>query len=235
MKMKNISLVFTVVCFLLLFSLSVYCLFGNDKNIETYDNPAIDYNAYRYFTFFTGKLSTDYLQNKSFQSSIIELLEEKNYIYVKDMKEVNFVIILYSSNLYEKSLVNVPVYTPGIKINVPHLLDGPHHDNPHHGHGTVYTPGIWGIKTVIKGRYYPFIGISCIGNLQHEPELIWQGQGIKSTQKSNLEKYGKELIEEILTKFPEISEKTEEKLPPIETKEDKNEKIKMLLEELKNN
>ncbi|MBE3126777.1 MAG: hypothetical protein IMZ56_00645 [Candidatus Atribacteria bacterium] len=81
--------------------------------------------------------------------------------------------------------------------------------------------------------YYPFIGISCIGNLQNEPELIWQGQGIKSTQKSNLEKYGKELIKEILAKFPEISEKIKEELPPIEIKE--NDNIKMLLEQLNNN
>ncbi|TFG89974.1 MAG: hypothetical protein E4G71_05980 [Candidatus Atribacteria bacterium] len=59
----------------------------------------------------------------------------------------------------------------------------------YYDHGAVYTSRSWGIKTVIKGMYYPFIGISCIGNLQHEPELIWQGQGIKSTQKSNLKKY----------------------------------------------
>jgi hypothetical protein len=78
-----------------------------------------------------------------------------------------------------------------------------------------------------------FIGISCLGNLQHEPELIWQGQGIKSTQKSNLEKYGKELIEEILAKFPEISEEIKEGLPPIEIKE--NDNIKMLLEQLNSN
>jgi hypothetical protein len=175
----------------------------------------------------------DYLQNKSFQSSIIELLEEKNYIYVKDIKDADFVIILYSSNLYEESLINVLFYEPGIKINVSHLIDGTHHDSTHHGHGAPYTPGSWGIKTAIKGMYYPFIGISCIGNLQHEPELIWQGQGIKSTSKSNLEKYGKGLIEEILSKFPKISEKIKEELPPIEIKE--NENIKMLLEQLKNN
>jgi|AntAceMinimDraft_17_1070374.scaffolds.fasta_scaffold48812_1 hypothetical protein len=76
--------------------------------------------------------------------------------------------------------------------------------------------------TTTKGRYYPFIGISCIGNLESELELIWQGNGIKATRKSNLEKYGQDLIEEILGKFPEISEKIKEKLPPIETK--KNEK-----------
>jgi len=63
--------------------------------------------------------------------------------------------------------------------------------------------------------------------------LIWQGQGIKATRKSNLEKYGQGLVEEIFAKFPEISGKTEEELPPMEIKE--NEKIKMLLEELKNN
>jgi len=233
MRIKNISLIFTLVCFLLLFSLNGYCIFKSSKNIETYNNLDIDYNLYRYFTFFTDKLSIDYLQNKSFQSSIIELLEEKNYIYVEDMKDANFVIILYSSNIYEESLINVPFYEPGIKINVSHLIDGPHHDSTHPGHGVAYTPGSWDIRTVIKGMYYPFIGISCIGNLQNEPELIWQGQGIKSTQKSNLEKYGKELIKEILSKFPEISEKIKEELPPIEIKE--NDNIKMLLEQLKNN
>ena len=230
MKIKNTSLLFTLVCFLLLFSLHGYCLFKSSKNVETYDNPDIDYNSYRYFTFFTDKLSIDYLQNKSFQSSIIDLLEEKNYIYVEDIKDANFVIILYSSNLYEESLVNVPIYNPGTKINVSGWIGSPHHV---HVHSSVHISGTWGIRTDLKGMYYPFIGISCIGNLQHAPELIWQGQGIKSTSKSNLEKYGKELIEEILTKFPEISEKIKEELPPIEIKE--NENIKMLLEQLKNN
>jgi len=36
-----------------------------------------------------------------------------------------------------------------------------------------------------------FIGINCIGILESELELIWQGQGIRATRKSNLEKYGK--------------------------------------------
>lgn len=225
--MKSISLVFTIVCFLLLFSLSGYCLFGNDKNIATYDNPDIDYNLYRYFTFYTDKLSIDYLQNKSFQSSIIELLEEKNYIYVEDIKDADFVIILYSSNKYEESLVKIPVYDPGTNITASGWVGGTYVK------GSAYTSGKWGIGTAIKGRYYPFIGISCIGILQSEPELIWQGQGIKATRKSNLEKYGQGLVEEILAKFPEISGKTEEELPPMEIKE--NEKIKMLLEELKNN
>jgi hypothetical protein len=149
---------------------------------------------------------------------------------VEDIKDANFVIILYSSNLYEESLVNVPIYIPGKKIRPSGLINSAHHINVH---GFVHTPGTWEIGTDLKGMYYPFIGISCIGNLQHEPELIWQGQGIKSTSKSNLEKYGKELIEEILSKFPEISEKIKEELPPIETKE--NENIKILLEQLKNN
>jgi hypothetical protein len=227
MKIKNVSLLFTLVCFLLLFSLHGYCLFGSSKNIETYDNPDIDYNLYRYFTFYTDKLSMDYLQNKSFQSSIIKLLEEKNYIYVEDIKEASFVIIIYSNNEYEKSLVNVPFYNPGKTINASGWVGGTY------VHGSASTSGNWGISTAIKGRYYPFIGISCIGNLQNAPELIWQGQGIKSTRKSNLEKYGKALIEEILTKFPEISEKIKEELPPIKIKEDEN--IKMLLEQLKNN
>jgi hypothetical protein len=230
MKRKNISLIFTLVCFLLLFSLYGYGLSKSSKNIETYTNPDIDYNSYRYFTFFTDKLSMDYLQNKSFQSSIIELLEEKNYIYVEDIKDANFVIILYSSNLYEESLVNVPIYNPGKKIRPSGLISSTHHV---HVHGFVYTPGSWEVRTDLKGMYYSFIGISCIGNLQHEPELIWQGQGIKSTSKSNLEKYDKELIEEILAKFPEISEKIKEDLPTIEIKE--NDNIKMLLEQLKNN
>jgi hypothetical protein len=227
MRIKNISFIFTLVCFLLLFSLHGYCLFGSSKNIETYDNPDIDYGSNRYFTFYFDKLSMDYLQNKSFQSSIIELLEEKNYIYVEDIKDANFVVIIYSSNEYEKSLVNVPFYNPGTTINASGWISGTY------VYGSAHASGNWGIRTAIKGRYYPFIGISCIGNLQNEPELIWQGNGIKSTRKSNLEKYGKELIEEMLAKFPEISEKIEEELPPIEIEE--NENIKMLLEQLKNN
>ena len=227
MRIKNISLIFTLVCFLLLFSLPGYCLFGSSKNIETYDNPDIDYNSYRYFTFYTDKLSMDYLQNKSFQSSIIELLEEKNYIYVEDMEDADFVIILYSSNKYEESLVNVPTYNPGTTINASGWISGTY------VYGSARTSGSWGIRTAIKGRYYPFIGVSCIGNLQSELELIWQGNGIKSTRKSNLEKYGKELIEEMLSKFPEISEKIKEELLTIEPKE--NENIKMLLEQLNNN
>jgi hypothetical protein len=228
MKIKNISLIFVLVCFLLLFSLHGYCLFKSSKNVETYTNPDIDYNSYRYFTFFTDKLSMDYLQNKSFQSSIIELLEGKNYTYVEDIKDANFVIILYSSNLYEESLIDVPIYKPGTKINTSVWIGSTHHV---HVHGSAHTSGTWEIRTDLKGMYYPFIGISCIGKLQNAPELIWQGQGIESTQKSNLEKYGKELIEEMLTKFPEISEKIQEELPPIEIKE--NENIKMLLEQLK--
>lgn len=225
MKMKSISLVFTIVCFLLLFSLSGYCLFGDNKSIETYDNPDIDYNAYRYFTFFTGKLSTDYLQNKSFQSTVIELLEEKNYTYVKDMEDADFVMILYCSNIYEKSSVEVSFYRP------PKKIDGPHHDHDE----VPFIPGSWDTRTVTRRMYYPFIGISCIGNLQDKPVLIWQGQGMEPTSRSNLLRYGEDLIEDILSKFPEISEKTEEELPPIEIKEDRNEKINSLLEELKNN
>ena len=168
----------------------------------------------------------DYLQNKSFQSSIIELLEEKNYIYVEDIEEADFVIILYSSNKYEESLVNVPFYNPGKTINASGWISGTY------VYGSARTSGSWGIRTAIKGRYYPFIGVSCIGNLQSELELIWQGNGIKSTRKSNLEKYGKELIEEMLSKFPEISEKIKEELLQIEPKE--NENIKILLDQLNN-
>ena len=145
----------------------------------------------------------------------------ENYITVKILP------LQDTSNKYEESLVNVPIYNPGTKINASGWMGSTY------VHGSAYTSGKWGIGTAIKGRYYPFIGIICIGNLQNEPELIWQGHGIKSTRKSNLEKYGKELIEEILAKFPEISEKIKEELPPIEIKE--NEKIKMLLEQLNNN
>ncbi len=227
MKTKSRSIILVLISFLILFSLSGYCsIFSSSKNIETHDNPDIDYNSYRYFTFYTDKLSMDYLQNKSFQSSIIELLEEKNYVYIEDIEEANFVIILYSSNKYEKSLVNVPVYNPGTNINASGYIGSTY------VHGSAHTSGSWGIKTATKGRYYPFIGISCIGFLQDELELIWQGNGIKTTRKSNLEKYGKDLIEDILDKFPEISEKIKAKLTPIETK--KNENIKMLLEQLNN-
>ena len=242
MKIKNISLIFTLICFLLLFSFYGYCLSGSNENIETYDNPDIDYNSYRYFTFVADELSPDYLLNKIFQSSVIKLLEDKNYICVENIKEADFVIILYSSNRYEKSSIEVPVYNPGKKIKIslgPSGHPNPPAPNPNtpNPHPTpppyVYLLGDWGIKTVINKKYYPLIEISCIGNLQNRPELIWQGNGIKSTSKSNLAKYGEELIEEILAQFPEISEKIEEVIPPNEIKESSN--IEILLEQLKNN
>ncbi len=226
MKIKNKSIIIVFFLILLFFSSSGNCsIFTSSKNIETYDNPDIDYIAYRYFTFYTDKLSKDYLQNKSFENLIIDLLEEKNYIYVEDITEANFAIMLYSSNSYETSLVSVPKYIPGSNINASGWVGGTYVQ------GSAYTSGKWGIGTATKGRYYPFIGLSCIGNLQNELELIWQGNGIKATRKSNLEKYGKDLIEDILDKFPEISEKVEEELPPI--KIEANENVKKLLEELK--
>jgi len=227
-KIKRISLVLFIVSFFLLFSLNGFCsIFSSSKNIETYDNPDIDYNSYRYFTFYSDKLSIDYLQNKSFQPLIIELLEEKNFVYVEDIKDADFVIIIYSSNEYEKSLVSIPAFTPGKKINASGWVGSTYI------HGSAYTSGSWGFRTATRGRYYPFVGVSCIGNLENELELIWQGNGIKATRKSNLEKYGQDLIEDMLSEFPEISEKAKEELPPIEIKE--NEKIKILLDQLKNN
>jgi len=227
-KIKKILLVFLFASFFLLFSLNGYCsIFSSSKNIETYDNPDIDYNSYRYFTFYYDKLSIDYLQNKSFQPLIIELLEEKYFVYVDDINYADFVIIIYSSNEYEKSLVSVPAFTPGKKINASGWVGSTY------VHGSAYTSGSWGFRTATKGRYYPFVGISCIGNLENELELIWQGNGIKATRKSNLEKYGQDLIEDIFSEFPEISEKIEEEIQPIVIKE--NEKINMLLEQLKNN
>lgn len=227
MKIKKVSLMFLFASFFLLFSLSGYCsIFSSSKNIDTFDNPDIDYNSYRYFTFYNDKLSIDYLQNKSFQPLVIELLEEKNFVYVEDINDADFVIIIYSSNEYEKSLVSVPTYNPGKKINASGWVGSTYVK------GSAYTSGSWGFRTATKGRYYPFIGISCIGNLKNELELIWQGNGIKATRKSNLEKYGKDLIEDILSEFPEISEEIEEEIKPTEIKE--NEKIKLLLEQLKN-
>ena len=228
MKIKKISLIFLLVSFFLLFSLNGYCsIFSSSKNIETYDNPDIDYNSYRYFTFYNDKLSIDYLQNKSFEPLIIELLEEKNFVYVEDINDADFVIIIYSSNEYEKSLVSVPTYNPGKKINASGWVGSTY------VHGSAYTSGSWGFRTATKGRYYPFVGISCIGNLENELELIWQGNGIKATRKSNLEKYGQDLIEDVLFEFPEISEKIEEEIKSTEIK--KNEKINMLLEQLRKN
>lgn len=228
MKTKSRSIILVLISFLILFSLNGYCsIFSSSKNIETYDNPDIDYNSYRYFTFYTDKLSMDYLQNKSFQPMIIELLEEKNFVYVDDINDADFVIIIYSSNEYEKSLVSVPAFTPGKKTNASGWVGSAY------VHGSAYTSGSWGFRTATRGRYYPFVGVSCIGNLEDELELIWQGNGIKATRKSNLEKYGQDLIEDILSEFPEISEKIEEELPPIELEE--NEKINSLLEQLKKN
>lgn len=212
-----------------IFSFSGHCgllsSLKNNKNIETFDNPDIDYNKFRCFTFYVDKLSIDYLQNKSFQSLIIELLKEKNYIYVDDINVTDFVIMIYSSNEYEKSLVSVPNYNPGTNINASGWVGGTYVK------GSAYTSGSWGFRTATRDRYYPFIGISCVGKLDSELEMIWQGNGIKETRKSNLEKYGKDLIEDILDEFPEISGKAEEKLPPIKIEE--NENVKKLLEDLK--
>lgn len=228
MKTKSRSIILVLISFLILFSLNGYCsIFSSSKNIETYDNPDIDYNSYRYFTFYTDKLSMDYLQNKSFQPMIIELLEEKNFVYVDDINDADFVIIIYSSNEYEKSLVSVPAFTPGKKINASGWVGSTY------VHGSAYTSGSWGFKTATRGRYYPFVGVSCIGNLEDELELIWQGNGIKATRKSNLKKYGQDLIEDILSEFPEISEKIEEEIKPTEIKQ--NENINKLLEQLKKN
>jgi len=227
-KIKKISLIFLLVSFFLLFSLNGYCsIFSSSKNIETYDNPDIDYNSYRFFTFYNDKLSIDYLQNKNFEPLIIELLGEKNFVYVEDIIDADFVIIIYSSNEYEKSLVSVPTYNPGKKINASGWVGSTYVQ------GSAYTSGSWGFRTATKGRYYPFVGISCIGNLENELELIWQGNGIKATRKSNLEKYGQDLIEDVLFEFPEISEKIEEEIKQTEIK--KNEKINMLLEQLRKN
>ena len=100
MKTKSRYIILVLISFLILFSLNGYCsIFSSSKNIETYDNPDIDYNSYRYFTFYTDKLSMDYLQNKSFQPMIIELLEEKNFVYVEDINDADFVIIIYSSKM----------------------------------------------------------------------------------------------------------------------------------------
>jgi len=228
MKTKSRSIILVLIFFLILFSLNGYCsIFSRSKNIETHDNPDIDYNSYTYFTFYTDKLSMDYLQNKSFQPMIIELLEVKNYIYVEDINDADFVIMIYSSNDYEKSLVSVPTYNPGTKIKTSGWIGSTH------VYGSAHTSGSWGFKTATKGRYYPFIGISCIGFLQDELELIWQGNGIKATRKSNLEKYGQGLIEDIFSEFPEISEKIDEEIQPIEIK--KNKKINTLLEQLRKN
>jgi hypothetical protein len=74
--------------------------------------------------------------------------------------------------------------------------------------------------------------MSFIDNLSQTYEKVWEGSGITSTRKSNLEKYGCEITKRILEEFPEMSyvyHKTEEK---VEKKG--NEKINNLLNELKN-
>jgi hypothetical protein len=76
MKIKNISLVFALVCFLLLFSLPGYGLSKSSKNIEIYANPDIDYNSYRYLKnrdtsyfllFSEGKIKTSPTTHSRFQ------------------------------------------------------------------------------------------------------------------------------------------------------------------------
>lgn len=241
MKTKEISSILSLIGFLIIFAFCGDCLAKTNEDIETYDNPNIDYNDYRYFTFVPDKLSSNDSINEIFQTLVIENLEDKNYIYVKSVQDADFVIFLLSSNRYEKFSVEVPVYDPGKKIRIPLLPSGsskpPDPDTPSHSHHApttyVYLPGEWEIKTISDQRYYPFVAITCIGNLLSNPAVIWQGSGIKSTSKSNFEKYGKELIEEVLDKFPEISEPILEKLLPVEVEKSASSNIEILLEQLK--
>ena len=65
MKRKKISLILLIISFFILFYLNGYCsIFSSSKNIETYDNLDIDYNSYRYFTFYIDKIYIEYLNNK---------------------------------------------------------------------------------------------------------------------------------------------------------------------------
>ncbi len=241
MKTKEISLILFLICFLIIFSFSGSSKAKSNKDIETFEHPDIDYNDYRYFTFMTDELSTDEVINEIFRSLVIKLLEDKNYSYVKSVQDADFIIFLLYTNWNEKLSVEVPVYDPGKKIKIP-LLPGsslipPDSDASSHGHHApttyVYLPGEWETKKITEQRYYPFIAITCIGDLFNNPEIIWQGQGMKSTGKSNLKKYGQGLIEEILEEFPEISEPVIEELLPIEVEVKTSTTIEILLEQLK--
>lgn len=233
MKRKHL-LIFLLLIILILISFTSqgYCSLFTRYDIETHDNPYADYSLYRSFGFYEDdktKMSSDYLPNKHLQMEIIKLLEEKGYKYKESFMEADLVMFLFSSNEYAESTSSRPIYQPN---NSNSSYSGYIGGNYFHGNINTFGGGTWNSITVTKNRYYPYVGMSFIDNLSKTYEKVWEGSGFTSTRKSDLEKYGCEIIERILKEFPEMSyvyHKTEEK---VEKKG--NEKINKLLNELKN-
>jgi len=231
---RNHLLTFLLLIILILVSFASqgYCSLFTRYSIETHDNPYTDYSLYRSFGFYEDdktKMSSDYLPNKHLQMKIIKLLEEKGYKYKENFIEADLVIFLFSSNEYSTSTSSVPIYQSNNQYS---HYSGSIGGNYFHGNINTFGGGSWNNIIVTKNRYYPYVGMSFIDNLSQTYEKVWEGSGITSTRKSNLEKYGCEIIERILEEFPEMSyvyHKTEEK---VEKKG--NEKINNLLNELKN-
>ena len=231
---KNYLLTFLLLIILILVSFASqgHCSLFTRYSIEIHDNPYTNYSLYRSFGFYEDdktKLSFDYLPNKYLQIEIIKILEEKGYQYKEDFIEADLVMFLFSSNEYSSSTSSVPIYQSNNQYS---HYSGSIGGNYFHGNINTFGGGSWNSITVTKNRYYPYVGMSFIDNLSKTYEKVWEGSGITSTRKSDIEKYGCEIIKRVLEKFPEMSyvyQKIEEK---VEKKG--NEKINNLLNELKN-
>lgn len=236
MKRKYL-LIFIILIFLMMISYGSkgYCSLFTIYNIETHDNPFADYSLYRSFGFYEDdktKLSTDYLPNKHLQKEIIQILEEKGYEYKEDFIEADLVIFLFSSNEYAKTTASIPIYQSNSKTTT---YSG--HIGMTHFYGNAYTfgGGTWTNITVTKNRYYPYVYMSFIENISKTCEKVWEGAGFTSTRKSNIEKYGCEIVTRILKKFPEMTctyNKSEEVNEEI-VKRKENEKINSLINKIK--
>jgi hypothetical protein len=206
MKKNNLLNVF-LLTFLIIFCFTSfgYCSLFSRYNIETHDNPDTDYSRYRSFGFYEDdktNSSADYLPNKHLQIEIIKQLEEKGYKYKKDFTEADLVIFLFSSNEYSESASSIPIYQSNNSYS---HYSGSIGSKYYHGSINTYGGSSWKNITVIKHRYYPYVGISFLDNLSENHEKVWEGSGITSTRKSNIEKYGCKIIKRILNKFPEVS------------------------------
>jgi len=234
---RNHLLIFLLLIILILVSFTSqgYCSLFTRYNIETHDNPYADYSLYRSFGFYEDdktKLSSDYLPNKYLQIEIIQILEEKGYQYKEDFIEADLVIFLFSSNEYAKSTSSIPIYqSNNSNSNYSGYIGG----NYFHGNINTFGGGTWNSITVTKNRYYPFVGMSFIDNLSKTYEKVWEGSGITSTRKSDIEKYGCEIVKRVLEKFPKMSyvyEETKESTQKIAARKG-NEKINNLVDKIK--
>jgi len=231
---RNHLLIFLLLIILILVSFTSqgHCSLFTRYDIEAHDNPYANYSLYRSFGFYEDdkiKMSSDYLPNKHLQMEIIKLLEEKGYKYKESFMEADLVMFLFSSNEYSESTSSIPIYQSN---NSNSSYSGYISGNYFHGNINTFGGGTWNSITVTKNRYYPYVGMSFIDNLSKTYEKVWEGSGFTSTRKSDLEKYGREIIERILEEFPEMSYVYHK---PEEKKESKgNEKINNLLNELKN-